>query len=79
MALIPSRLFRQMLANFFWNLILNDCIKVQEKKKEVVVLCSRPRQNVKLLRAVSRCSRATRAEKCTKKREARAKLLFRQS
>ena len=25
-----------------------DCIKVQEKKKKVVVLCSRPRQNVKL-------------------------------
>ena len=25
-----------------------DCIKVQEKKKKVVVVCSRPRQNVKL-------------------------------
>ena len=27
---------------------LKDCIKVQEKKKKVVVFCSRPRQNVKL-------------------------------
>ena len=26
-----------------------DCIKVQEKKKKAVVLCSRPRQNVKLV------------------------------
>ena len=28
--------------------ILKDCIKVQEKKKKVIVLCSRPPQNVKL-------------------------------
>ena len=27
---------------------LKDCIKVQGKKKKVVVLCSRPRQDVKL-------------------------------
>ena len=47
MTLILSRLIRQMLANFL-ELILKDCIKVQEKKKKVVVLCSRPRQNVKL-------------------------------
>ena len=40
------------------------------KEKKVVVFCSRPWQNVK------RCSRATTAEKCTKKRDARAKLLF---
>ena len=37
-----------MLAIFFWSWILKDCIKVQEKKKKVVVLCTRPRQNVKL-------------------------------
>ena len=41
-ALIPSRIIRQMMANFFWSLILKICIKVQEKKKKVVVLCSRP-------------------------------------
>ena len=35
-----SRLFR--LVYFV------KCIKVQEKKKKVVVLCSRPRQNVNL-------------------------------
>ena len=40
------------------------------KEKKVVVFCSCPWQNVK------RCSRATTAEKCTKKRDARAKLLF---
>ena len=47
-ALIPSRLIRQMLANFLELRILKDCIKVQEKKKKVVVFCSRPRRNVKL-------------------------------
>ena len=31
-----------------WSWILKDCIKVQEKKKKVVALCSRPRQNVNL-------------------------------
>ena len=50
---------------FFWSWILNNCNKVQKKKKQVVVLCSRPGQNVKL--------------KCTKKRDALAKLLFCQS
>ena len=33
---------------FFWRWILKDCIKVQEKKKKAIVLCSRPLQNVKL-------------------------------
>ena len=47
-ALILSRLIRQMLQKFFGSWILNDCIKVQEKKKEVVVFCSRPQQIVKL-------------------------------
>ena len=28
--------------------VLKDCIKVQEKKKKVVVSCSSPRQNVEL-------------------------------
>ena len=35
-----------MLANCS-GVVLKDCIKVQEKKKKVVVLCSRPRQDVK--------------------------------
>ena len=30
---------------FFWIWILKNCIKVQEKKRKVVALCSRPRQN----------------------------------
>ena len=58
--------------------MLKDRIKVQEKKSKVVVLCSRPLQNVKLDR-LSRRSRTTKAKKCTKKRDARAKLLFCQS
>ena len=44
-----------------------------------VVLCSRPRQNVKLGILISCRSRAATAKKCTKKRDARAKLLFCQS
>ena len=31
---------------FFWSWNLKDCIKVQEKKTKVVVLCTRPRQNM---------------------------------
>ena len=47
-ALIPSRLIRQMLAIFFWRWILTDCVKILEKKKKVVVLCVHPQKNVKL-------------------------------
>ena len=42
--------------NWFWSWILKDCIEVQEKKKKVVV-CSRPRENVKM----------ASTEKCRKK------------
>ena len=55
--------------------VLKDCIKVQEKKKKVVVLCSRPRQNVNFF-FFSRCGHATTTKKCTIKRDALAKLLF---
>ena len=41
----------------FWSWILKDRIKVQEKKKKVFVLCSRPRQNVKLGSFVQRRKR----------------------
>ena len=47
-------------------------MEVEEKKKKVVVLGSRPPQNVKF----SRRSYAVTAKKCTKKRDARAELLF---
>ena len=66
------------VGKFPWSWILKDSIKIQEKKNKVVVLYSRPRKNVKLF-ALSRRSRATTAKKCTKKRDTRAKLLFRQS
>ena len=36
------------VGKFFWSWIPKDSIKVQEKKKKLVVLCSRLRQNVKL-------------------------------
>ena len=39
-ALIPSRLILRMLPKFFWSWNLKDYIKVQEKKKKVVVFCS---------------------------------------
>ena len=48
-------------------------MKVQEMKRKVVVMCSRPRKIV----ALSRRSRALTAKKCTKKRD--AKLLLCQS
>ena len=32
------------VCNSFWSWVLKDCIKVQEKKKKVVVLCSSPRK-----------------------------------
>ena len=36
------------VGELFWSWILKDCIKVQEKKRKVVFLCSGPRQNLKL-------------------------------
>ena len=36
------------VGEFFWSLVPRDCIEFQEKKKKVVVLCSRPSRNVKL-------------------------------
>ena len=37
------------VGKFFWSWIPKNYIKVQEKKKKLVVLCSRLRQNVKLV------------------------------
>ena len=36
------------VGNDFWSLILKLCIKGQEKKEKVLVLCSSPPQNLKL-------------------------------
>ena len=55
-----------------------DCIEVQEKKKKIAVLCSSPTQK-REIRKFHVVSRATTAKKVTKKRDARAKLLFCQS
>ena len=64
MTLIISRLIRQMLVNFFGQ------YQSSEKEKEsccLVFPSSTKRES---------CSGATTAKKCTKKRDARAKLLF---
>ena len=55
-----------MLAFFSEGEFLNTVSKIQEKKKEVAFLCSRPPKNV-INKALSRRSRATTAEECTKK------------
>ena len=36
------------VGNFFWSWILKDYMEVREKKKKIVVLCSRLTENVKL-------------------------------
>ena len=59
-------LFVQMFCNFSKGEFLNTVSKIQEKKKEVAFLCSRPPKNV-INKALSRRSRATTAEECTKK------------
>ena len=66
------------VVNFLWSWILKECIEVQEKKKKVVVLCSRPPQNVKIGIFTSQlCSDGKK--KCTKRHDAHSKLLFSQS
>ena len=57
------------VGNFSWSWILKDCIEVQEKKKEVVVLCSLPPQNVKL-------GRHSDGKEMYQKSDTCAKLLF---
>ena len=49
----------------FWSWILNDCIKVREKKRKL--LSCVPVLDKTWIQALSRCSRATTAKKCTKK------------
>ena len=64
-----------MCRQFFLELSpLKYCIKVQEKNNIVLVFCSSSRKRE--IRHFLRGSRATTATKCTKKRDARYKLLF---
>ena len=72
--LISSRLIRQVLAIFFLSWILKDCIKVLEQKNKVVVVCSRPRRNVKF--GTSTSQSCNEVKEMYKKGNARAKLLF---
>ena len=65
------------LGNFFWSWILKDCIEVQKKKKKVVTLPVHVLHDVKMPNFTF-CNRAVTGE-CTKKRDARAELLFFQS
>ena len=66
----------QMLAFFSGVEFEKTCNEVQEQKKKVVDLCSRPPKNVKLSIFTSYGSRAVTAKKCAKQRDARAELLF---
>ena len=74
---LNRRLFHLVRFVKFWSCVLKDCIKVQEKEKKVVVLSSRPPQNVKMLTFSSKSWRDEK--KSTKKRDGRSKLLFCQS
>ena len=49
----------------FWSWILNNSIKVQEKKRKMLTCV--PVLDKTWIQALSRCSRATTAKKCTKK------------
>ena len=73
-----SRLFHLVYFVKCWQMFLElnskGLYQSSGKEKKVVVFCSRPRQNMNS--GTSRCSRATTAKKCTKKRDARAKLVF---
>ena len=57
----------------FWSWILKDCIKVQEKKRKL--LSCVPVVDKTWIQALSRCSRATTAKKCTKKAWCRCKVV----
>ena len=57
------------VGKFLWRWILYQ--SAGKEKENGCFFCSRPRQHV-----LSRCSSATTANKCTKKPDARAKLLF---
>ena len=60
-----------------WSWILKDCIKVQGKENKIVVLCSRPQQNVKSgVFHIVVVQRRQTEKYHTKKRDARVKLLF---
>ena len=73
MTLILSRLIRQMLANFF-EVDSKGLYQSSGKEKKVVVLCSRPRQNVKL--GTFTLKSWNDGKEMYKKRDARAKLLY---
>ena len=68
-ALIPSRLVR------VWSWNLKDCIKVQKKKKKVVVFCS-PSSTKREIRQFHVVVVQRRQRNVQKKHDARAKLLF---
>ena len=68
-ALVTPFEIRQMLAFFSGVEFEKTCNEVQEQKKKVVDLCSRPPKNVKLSIFTSCGSRAVTAKKCAKERD----------
>ena len=77
MTLILSRLIRQMPVNFF-EVDSKGLCQSSGKEKESCCLVF-PSSSKTWNWAFSRCSRATTAKKCTRERDAHAKLLFCQS
>ena len=71
---IISRLIRQTLAIFFRVEFCSTVSKFRKRKRKWFSCV--PVLDKTCIYALSRCSRATTAKKCTKKRDARAKLLF---
>ena len=74
MTLILPRLIRQMLVNFFGVDSKGLYQRSGKEKESCCVVLPSSSKNVKLGNFT--CSRATIAKKCTKKRDARAKLWF---
>ena len=72
MTLILSRLIRQMLVNFFGIDSKGLYQRSGKEKESCCLVFPSSSKNVKL--GIFTCSRATTAKKCTKKRDARAKL-----
>ena len=73
---IAPILTRSNVGKCLWSWILRHCIKVQENKKKVVVLCSRPRELCEReFRYFHVVLVQRRQRNVQKKRDARAKLL----
>ena len=72
----PSRLIRKMLANFFAVEFQRTLSKLMKRKTKLLSCGPVLNKKLNVKEALSCHSRAVTAKKCTKTRDARAKLLF---